>query len=109
MEKPRCMLTVDVEAMPNRAETAHVDTLIYGRIGGKEYGIGKMMDIADKHHVKMTFFVDFAEYELYGDEIIHVGEYIFSRGHDLQVHCHYDLLKEVVGKEPWASNEENYY
>lgn len=108
MIKPRCMITVDVEAMPMRAGSKHVDTLIYGKIGGGEYGIGKIMDIADKHHVKITFFLDFAECELYGDEIINAGKYIVSRGHDLQVHCHYDLLKDVVGKEPWGENE-NYY
>jgi len=109
MEKPRCMLTVDVEAMSNRAASDHVNTLIYGRIGGEEYGIGRMMDIADKHHVKMTFFVDFAECERYGDDMIEAGRYIVSRGHDMQVHCHYDLLKDVVGKLPWASGDENYY
>ncbi|MFG6327704.1 MAG: methyltransferase domain-containing protein [Lachnospiraceae bacterium] len=108
MIKPRCMITVDVEAMPMRAGSNHVDTLIYGKVGGGEYGIGKIMDIADKHNVEVTFFLDFAECELYGDEIINVGKYIVSRGHDLQVHCHYDLLKDVVGKEPWGSNE-NYY
>lgn len=47
MDKPRCMLTVDVEALPNRAASDHVNTLIYGRAGGREYGIGRMMDIAD--------------------------------------------------------------
>lgn len=57
MIKPRCMITVDVEAMPMRAGSKHVDTLIYGKIGGGEYGIGKIMDIADKHHVKITFFL----------------------------------------------------
>lgn len=109
MDKPRCMLTVDVEALPNRAASDHVNTLIYGRAGGREYGIGRMMDIADKHHVKMTFFVDFAECELYGNEIIEVGRYVVSRGHDLQVHCHYDLLENVVGKKPWVNINENYY
>ncbi len=109
MDKPRCMLTVDVEAMPNRADSDHVNTLIYGRAGGREYGIGRMMDIADKHHVKMTFFVDFAECELYGDEIIEVGKYIVSKGHDLQVHCHYDLLKDIIGKPSWVNMQENYY
>lgn len=107
--KPRCMLTVDVEAMPNRALSNHVNTLIYGKIGGKEYGIGRMMDIADKHNVKMTFFVDFAECEIYGDEILEVGKYIISRGHDMQVHCHYNLLEKIVGKPSWISMHENYY
>ena len=30
MGKPKCMLTVDVEALPRRAASDHVDTLIYG-------------------------------------------------------------------------------
>lgn len=109
MGKQKCMLTVDVEALPKRAMSDHMNTLIYGRLGGKEYGIGKMMDIADKHNIKITFFVDFGECELYGDEIIDVGRYIVSRGHDMQVHCHYDLLDKIVGKQPWVSINENYY
>ena len=109
MGKPKCMLTVDVEALPRRAASDHVDTLIYGRICEREYGIGKMMDIADKHNVKMTFFVDFAECELYGDKIIDAGRYIVSRGHDMQVHCHYDLLDKIVGKPSWVTMSENYY
>ncbi len=109
MGKQKCMLTVDVEALPKRAVSDHMNTLIYGRLGGKEYGIGKMMDIADMHNIKITFFVDFGECELYGDEIIDVGRYIVSRGHDMQVHCHYDLLDKIVGKQPWVSINENYY
>ena len=109
MNKPKIMLTVDVEALTKRAEANHVNTLIYGRKDGKEYGIGRMMDIADKHNIKMTFFVDFAECEWYGDEILEVGRYIESRGHDLQVHCHYDCLEKVVGKKSWESNKENFY
>lgn len=109
MSKPKCMLTVDVEALPIRAESDHVNTLIYGRADGKEYGIGRMMDIADKHNVKMTFFVDFAECELYGDAILDVGRYVISRGHDLQVHCHYNLLEKIIGKPSWVSISENYY
>lgn len=109
MNKPKCLLTVDVEALQLRAASNHVNTLIYGRAEGKEYGIGRMMDIADKHGVKMTFFVDFAEYELYGDAIIEVGKYVVSRGHDLQVHCHYNLLEKIVGKPAWVSMSENYY
>lgn len=115
MERPKCMLTVDVEALGLRAADHHVETLIYGRFGGEEWGIGRMMDIADKHGVKMTFFLDFAEVELYGDEIIEAGRYIVSRGHDLQIHCHYDLLTErVLSRFPradrsyytWYKNEE---
>lgn len=108
MEKPKCILTVDVEALRMRAPSCHVDTLIYGRIDGGVYGIGRMMDIADRHGVKMTFFLDFAEVELYGDEIIEAGRYIVSRGHDLQVHCHYEFLREKV-LERFPDADESYY
>lgn len=96
MGKPKCMLTVDVEAVQTRAPDRYVDTLIYGRLNGEEWGIGRMMDIADRYNVKMTFFLDFSEVELYGDTIIEVGKYIISRGHDLQIHCHYDFLVEKI-------------
>lgn len=109
MSKPKCMLTVDVEALRLRAVSNHVDTLIYGKVDNKEYGIGRMMDIADKHDVKMTFFVDFAECKIYGDAILEVGKYVVSRGHDLQVHCHYNFLEDIVGKPSWVSISENYY
>ena len=106
--KPKCILTVDAEALPARAADHHVDRLIYGRIGGAQWGIGRMMDIADKHHVRLTFFLDFAEKELYGDEIMEAGKYIVSRGHDLQVHCHCDLLeKEIFERFPNA--DKSYY
>lgn len=109
MSKPKVMLTVDVEALPMRAESDHINTLIYGRKDGKEYGIGRMMDIADRHNIKMTFFVDFAECELYGDEILEVGRYIVSRGHDMQVHCHCDWLEKKIGRPSFVNARDNYY
>lgn len=96
--KPKCMLTVDVEAFSMRAPDKYIDTLIYGRIDGGEWGIGKMMDIADRYGVQMTFFLDFAEAEFYGNEITDVGKYIVSRGHELQVHCHADCFEDTVHK-----------
>lgn len=108
MSRPKCILTVDVEALPLRAPGHHVDTLIYGCIDGEEWGIGRIMDIADYHGVKMTFFLDFAEAELYGDAITEVGKYIVSRGHDLQIHCHYDLLAtKIFERFPQAG--QNYH
>lgn len=98
MDKPKCILTVDVEAWEMRAPDRPVDTLIYGRINGAEWGIGRMMDIADRHGVKMTFFLDFTEVELYGNEIIEAGKYIAGRGHDLQLHCHHEVLVDKVLK-----------
>lgn len=68
-----------------------------------------MMDIADKYGVTLSFFLDFAECEVYGDSISDVGGYILSRGHELHVHCHYDLLSRIVGKKSWLSAQDNYY
>ena len=115
MNRPKCVLSVDVEALRLRAADQHVETLIYGRLNGGEWGIGRMMDIADRHNVKITFFLDFAEVELYGEKLLDVGRYIVSRGHDLQIHCHYDILAErVLSQFPnvdrsyytWYENEE---
>ena len=108
-KKQRCILSVDVEALGIRAPHNHIETLIYGRVNGKEYGIGRFMDIADKYGIKMTFFLDFAEYELYGDAILDVGKYIVSRGHDLQVHCHYDLLEKVIGRPAIENGQKKYH
>jgi hypothetical protein len=99
VNKPKLIVTVDTEAFSMRAPDKFIDTLVYGRIDGEEWGIGRMMDIADKYGVKMTFFLDFAEMEYYGDEIINVGKYIVCRGHDLQIHCHADCFIETVNKK----------
>lgn len=92
--KRRIMLTVDTEAIPRRALSNHVSQLIHGRVGEKEAGIGLMMDIADNHDIKMTFFLEYAQYLIHGDELINAGRMINDRNHDLQVHLHPTLLPD---------------
>lgn len=105
MNKPKCVLTIDTEAIMLNVSEQHANTLIYGQDNG--LGISHIMDIADSHNVQMTFFLDFAEVELYGDEIIQVGKYIISRGHDLQILCRHELLShKVLNRFPNAS--QNY-
>jgi len=86
--KPKLILSVDVEALKTRAKSNHVNRLIYGDIDGEQWGIGRMMDIADNHDIKMSFFLELASFELYGDAMINAGKYIVERGHDLQLHLH---------------------
>lgn len=102
--KRRVALTVDVEAHTIRAAGDHVERLIWGRQGGREAGIGAMMDIADRHGVPMTFFLDYPEAELYGESLLDVGREIHRRGHDLEPHCHAEyLMKRVFGQDDmWA-------
>ena len=59
INKPKLIVTVDTEAFSLRAPDNYIKTLVYGHIDGEEWGIGRMMDIADKYGVKITFFLDF--------------------------------------------------
>ena len=92
----RIVLTVDVEAHPFRASRNHIDRLIWGRGEGREAGIGTMMDIADRHGVPMTFFVDYPEYEVHGEAILDVAREIARRGHDVEPHCHAEYLAKPL-------------
>ncbi len=88
----RLMVTVDVEAQPPRSPEKPLDRLVWGRFPEGEFGIGTMMSIADRHGVKLTMFLDFAEEYLYGDALLDVGREIHRRGHDLQLHIHQSFL-----------------
>ncbi|MDR1661116.1 MAG: hypothetical protein LBR95_01610, partial [Azoarcus sp.] len=95
--KRRVLITVDVEAQPVRARECHVDRLIFGRFAdGADFGIGRMFDIAERHGVQLTCFLDYAETFLWGDGFLDVGRYIRSRNHDLQVHLHPDFIPKSV-------------
>lgn len=83
------VITIDTEALPHRQSQDHVQRLIYGNFPGQgRAGIVEMMDAADRHHVKLTFFLDLLEEWLYPGEIEAVAKLIVQRGHDLQPHCH---------------------
>ena len=88
----RLMVTVDVEAQPVRAEKNHVERLIWGKYPEGNFGISQMMDIADKHDIKLVMFLDYCEEHLYGEALLDVGREIHRRGHDLQLHAHPDFL-----------------
>lgn len=90
----RLMLTVDVEAQPQRATEKHVDRLIWGDFPEGRAGIGEMMDIADKHGAKLTMFLDWAETDTHGEAINDVGREIHRRGHDLELHVHTDFFSK---------------
>lgn len=93
-------LSFDVEALPGRSESNHVDHLIWCRFGGQEYGISRLCDVLDEHQLKANFMLDFAGCELYGDAAMQaVGEYLLSRGHELHVHLHSEWLVRRWGLE----------
>lgn len=62
---------------------------IFGIIGDRVYGIPLIMDIADRHNVKLSFFLEVFNKHYFGsDESRQVCEYILKRGHDVQLHIH---------------------
>lgn len=89
-------MTVDVEALRDRAVTDHVDALIWGRYPGDDahYGVEAMIQEGDRAGVPFTFFLDFAERYTYGGEIDRVANTIARSGHDLQLHIHAEMLPE---------------
>ncbi|HMN74567.1 MAG TPA: hypothetical protein PKC97_00755 [Burkholderiaceae bacterium] len=102
------VITIDVEAQPTRQDKDHVQRLIYGNFPGLgRAGIVDMMDIADRHRVKLTFFLDVLEEIIYPSEIEAVAHLIVDRGHDLQLHTHPDIMPDdwwrkigVLRKDP---------
>ncbi len=81
------MVTVDVET----TSKAGYEQSIWGRLPGRsdEHGIGRMMDVLDKHGVKGTFFANV--YEAKGEANLFMRDVcreIHRRGHDVELHTH---------------------
>lgn len=84
-QKVYVFFTCDVESTHN----GNPDKDIWGKTKNGEHGIGKMMDILEKHGAKGTFFVDVYEAAKYGDEAFkNICLGIGKRGHDLELHTH---------------------
>lgn len=97
--KTKVFLTVDTEHSIGGAfadpalKPVGNDKRIYGRIGGREYGIPLIMDIADRFGLKVTFFVEVFNKYFFGDEEMReVVDSIVGRGHDVQLHLHPNYL-----------------
>lgn len=98
--KTRIALTVDVEAQPHRAERDPLDRLIWGRFGGDDdFGVGRLMDLADENGLKLICFLDYCEYALYGDGLLDVAREIDRRGHDVQIHAHLEYLPRAFASD----------
>ncbi|UTH76248.1 hypothetical protein [Chromobacterium sp. IIBBL 290-4] len=96
----KSFISFDIESLPGRADSKHVDRLIWGRFDGGEYGIARICDILQQHRLQASFMLDLAGCELYGDAAMQaVGEYVLSRGHELHVHLHSEWLVRRWGME----------
>jgi len=65
------------------------DKIIYCKIGDKEYGINRIMDILDQYDMQGEFFVETESRFYFGEkEVLKIIDSILSRGHKVQLHIH---------------------
>ena len=81
------VFTVDVEGKKGLSDLPDQLDL---EIGGVKCGLNGILDIADMHNIKMTFFVDVYEIKKpFGTgPVKRLTKHIFDRGHDVQLHTH---------------------
>ncbi len=92
------VFTVDVESFSN----GNPERDIWGRAPNEpqEHGIGRMMDILDRHGAKGTFFVNIYEAPTSGnDTMAEVCRVIHQRGHDLELHTHPGPMFDVFSMQ----------
>lgn len=113
MSRRDFLLTVDVEALPGRASRDRVTRLIWGDFGSGQprAGVLEMAAIAGDAGVPVTFFVDMAETQLYGDGIRDCARILHESGHDVELHLHPELLpmaywERSVGRTPQRRTQE---
>ncbi|MCE5279832.1 MAG: polysaccharide deacetylase family protein [Planctomycetaceae bacterium] len=66
-----------------------METCVYCRRSGREYGVRAIMEILEDHGLPGVFFVDTAMDALFGRGLFQeLCQEILSRGHDVQMHLH---------------------
>jgi len=87
------LVTIDTETSSGCHGTAcnpvPISDRIFGRRGGKEYGIPLIMDLLEKHGMKGVFFVNSTLDSYYPEvDIREMVQSIVRRGHDVELHIH---------------------
>jgi hypothetical protein len=90
----------DVEASPARAQADLIDRLIWGRLGGGEYGIGRICDVLEQHRIVGNFLLDYATCAFEGERRMReIVDLLAGRGHEIHLHLHPDQLGPYWGLE----------
>jgi hypothetical protein len=88
------LLTVDTEALPNRAAGEHVKRLMWGEYENGTAGIREMCSLGDEAGAKHVFFVDMCSVYAYRDEVSEVISWLGKDGQDVQLHAHPNYLPQ---------------
>lgn len=111
MKTRYAVLTVDTEALPNRAEMDHVNRLILGRHGCHEAGVRDMARIGAEFGISLIFFIDICGAYSRLDELREIASWLHTHGQDVQLHAHPEYLPYTFwrshrkNKRPWYMNE----
>jgi hypothetical protein len=97
--KTEVCVTVDAEfsiagalTFPDRYRPVS-DPPVYGRIDGREHGLGFLLDCLRDHAIPATFFVESLNVSYFGDAPMgRVVERLLAAGQDVQLHLHPEWL-----------------
>lgn len=113
MNKNRyALLTVDTEALPQRATDGHVTKLMWGKHEKGTAGVGTMASIGDEFSAKHIFFFDMCGCFPHLDEELEVAKFLHEAGQDVQLHTHPEYLPKSFwdgAKLPWKPKLLNQY
>src|SRR5581483_911565 len=92
-------ITVDVEfsiagalTFPDRCRPVS-DAPVFGRVGGREHGLGFLLDCLAEHGLTATFFVECLNPAYFGDAPMgRVVERLLAARQDVQMHLHPEWL-----------------
>ena len=92
MKNRYALLTVDTEALPQRAVTDHVRRLMWGEHDKGTAGVREMASIGNEFGAKHIFFVDMCGAYERKDEIREVMTWLDADGQDVELHTHPEYL-----------------
>ena len=92
------MVTIDTEALPKRAESNHINRLIWGQFAEGNAGIQQFVEIANDNFIQFVFFVDLCAAHSHISEMQHVVTWLDQHKQDVQLHMHPEYLPESFWK-----------
>ena len=104
------MLTVDTEALPNRAIDNHVDRQMLGIHENGTAGVKDMASITSEFGGSMVFFIDICGALNEKNKVLEIARWLEQHGQDVELHLHPEYLpKEYWNNIELTSNGILYY
>src|SRR5712691_3103651 len=84
------------------------EPIVLGTTGGKEHGLGFLLDSFAEFGVRATFFVEALQTVYFGDEPMgRIARRIAEAGHDVQLHLHPGWLYFEDGPRPGKADRND--